>query len=70
MRDLRRIQENLNQQQIKNDKMYPDILLQILKTMTMSVKNTCNIDVLLQYLKSFHRNTGDRLSAFRQKIFK
>ena len=70
MNNLRRIQQNLNQPQIKNDKMYPDILLQILKTMTMSVKNTCNIDVLLQYLKSFHRNTGDRLSAFRQKIFK
>ena len=67
MSHLRRIQQNLYQQQINNDKMYPDILLQILKTMTMSMNNTRNIDVLLGYMKSV---AGNKLNVFRQKIFK
>ena len=67
MSHLQRIQQNLNQQQINNDKMYPDILLQILKTMTMSMNNTRNIDVLLGYMKSV---AGNKLNVFRQKIFK
>ena len=70
MNNLRRIQQNLNQLQIKNDKMYPDILLDILNTMTMSMKKTRNIDVLMDYMKSFGRNTYNRLNRFRQKIFR
>ena len=70
MNDLRRIQLNLNQPQIKKDRMYPDILLQILTTMTMSMENTRNIDVLMDYLKSLSTNTYHRLKAFRQKIFR
>jgi len=67
MNDLRRIQLNLNQPQIKKDRMYPDILLQILTTMTMSMNNTRKIDVLMDYMKSFGSH---RLNVFRQKLFR
>jgi len=67
MNNLRRIQQNLNQAQIKNDKMYPDILLDILNTMTMSMKKTRNIDVLMDYMKSFGSH---RFNVFRQKLFR
>ena len=67
MNDLRRIQRNLNQPQIKNDKIYPDILLQILTTMTMSMNSTRKIDVLMDYMKSFGNH---RFNVFRQKLFR
>lgn len=67
MNDLRRIQLNLNQPQIKKDRMYPDILLQILTTMTMSMNNTRKIDVLMDYMKSFGSH---RFNVFRQKLFR